>query len=148
MRVPEHFSMSSPTLVILCFFLFVVMEVVEGEKNQGRLCEGNGTCLGLNTYPVCQQTNRHSKKQGLVKQPDGCRSFICFIFVWLLIHFTNIYWAKHCSLWGISGQVPGFIFPSQGSFLNKHTTFAVSVLPPLSSSEDNENQNQWGLASA
>lgn len=69
------------------FCLFVVVEVVEGEKNQGRLCEGNWTWLGLNTYPVCQQTNRHSKKQGLVKQPDGCRSFICFIFFLIAYSF-------------------------------------------------------------
>ena len=121
--------------LLFSVFLFVVGEVVEGEKNQGRLCEGNGTWLGPNTYPVCQQTDRRSSKQGLVKQPDGCRSFICFIFLWLLIHFTKIYWVKHCSLWGISGRVPGFVFPSQGSFLNKHTAFVVSVFPPLSSSE-------------
>lgn len=67
--------------LLFSVFLFVVVEVVEGEKNQGRLCGGNGTWLGPNTYPVCQQTNRHSNKQGLVKQPDGCRSFICFIFL-------------------------------------------------------------------
>lgn len=58
--------------------------------------------------------------------------FVVFLLL-LLIHSTNIYWARHCSLWGTSSQVPGLAFPVREAFWmsRPHLLSLFSHLCPL-----------------